>query len=101
MANRATHIGLNLTHYTIKLREGRAAGWQKISGILYRNRPADKIKIWGTKTARRLNIVSFHMIITILEAFRRWGAMEANSSSFFAAPPPAPHGFMQNIVGQV
>jgi hypothetical protein len=40
--------------------------------------------------AQRLNKLRFHRIIVILEVFKRWAAMEADSPALFATPL-APH----------
>jgi hypothetical protein len=90
---------LLVPHYATKAREGWLAGWQKILEFFAVIDQAKRSKTWDAITAQHLNTISFHMINAILEAFRCWGAMEANSSSFFATPLATPHGFLPNNCG--
>jgi hypothetical protein len=41
------------------------------------------------------------MVISIFSGLSGRGAMEANSSSFFAAPLASPHGLLLYKVGQI
>jgi hypothetical protein len=61
-----------------------------ISGVPCRNRRVNNGNAIAPVMAQRLNKLRFHRIIVILEVFKRWAAMEADSPALFATPQ-APH----------